>query len=58
MATVSQPATLSDLYRTTAKAELIGGRIVEYLATGVWPNEVAGNIYVSLKFFSRKSGRG
>ena len=44
MATV-QRATLDNLYRTPGKAELIGGRIVEYMATGVRPSEVASNIY-------------
>lgn len=42
-------ATLEDLYRTSGKAELIGGRIVEYMATGRKPNRVAGNIYMSLR---------
>src|SRR5262245_23277738 len=58
MATVSQRATLDDLYRTEGKAELIGGRIVQYMATGVRPNEVAGNIYVSLRNFAKKRGKG
>ena len=48
MATVGQArATLDDLYRTEGQAELIGGRIVQYMATGVRPSETAGNIYVS-----------
>jgi Uma2 family endonuclease len=42
-------ATLEDLYRTPGKAELIGGRIVEYTATGRKPNRVAGKIYKSLR---------
>jgi Uma2 family endonuclease len=50
MASIGQErATLDDLYRTPGKAELIGGRIVEYMATGRKPNRVAGNIYVSLR---------
>jgi Uma2 family endonuclease len=58
MATVSGRATLDDLYRTEGKAELIGGRIVHYMATGHRPNEVAGNIYVSLRSHARQTGRG
>lgn len=42
------PATLDDLYRTREKAELIGGRIVTFMPTGVLPGHVAGLIYASL----------
>ncbi|MBI3821336.1 MAG: Uma2 family endonuclease [Planctomycetes bacterium] len=49
MATVAQKrATLDDLYCTPEKAELIGGRIVIYMATGRKPNRVGGRIYRSL----------
>ena len=49
MASVQQArATLDDLYRTPEKAELIGGRIVIYMATGRKPNRVAGRIFRSL----------
>ena len=49
MATVNPTrATPDDLMRTEGKAELIGGKVVEYMATGMRPNEVAANIYVSL----------
>jgi Uma2 family endonuclease len=41
-------ATLDDLYCTPEKAELIGGTIVTYMATGRKPNRVAGRIYRSL----------
>jgi Uma2 family endonuclease len=58
MSTASQRATLADLYRTPGKAELIGGRIVEYMATGIRPNEVAGNIYVSLRLYVAQTRRG
>jgi Uma2 family endonuclease len=51
-------ATLDDLYRTEGKAELIGGRIVQYMATGIRPNEVAGNIYVSLRAYAAQTRRG
>ena len=59
MATVGQTrATLEDLLRTPEKAELIGGRIIKYMATGVRPNEVAGNIYVSLRAHTKKTKKG
>src|SRR5438105_9299686 len=49
MATVQQTkATLDDLYRTAEKAELIGGRIVTFMATGRKPNRVAFRICRSL----------
>jgi len=51
-------ATLDDLYRTPEKAELIGGRIVKHMATGLTPNRVAGRIFRSLDDHSEKTGRG
>jgi Uma2 family endonuclease len=49
MSTVRQArATLDDLYRTPEKAELIGGRIVRFMATGRMPNRVAFRITRSL----------
>jgi hypothetical protein len=59
MATAERPATLDDLYRTEGKAELIDGRIVMDMASGVRPSEVASNIYVSLRrqVCSTKKGR-
>ncbi len=51
-------ATLDDLYRTPEKAELIGGRIVRYMATGYLPNRVAGRIYRSLDDHADKTGQG
>jgi Uma2 family endonuclease len=59
MSTLTQQgATLDDLYRTPGKAELIGGRIVHLMATGVRPNEVAGTIYISLRGEAARTGRG
>jgi Uma2 family endonuclease len=51
-------ATLDDLYRTPEKAELIGGRIVRFMATGHKPNRVAGRIYRSLDDYADTVGRG
>lgn len=51
-------ATLDDLYREEGKAELIGGRIVRFMASGYLPSRVAGNIFVSLHIYTRQHGRG
>jgi Uma2 family endonuclease len=54
MSTVTKPrATINDLYKVEGKAELIGGRIVQYMATGLLPNRVAGNIYVEMRVFAK-----
>ena len=59
MSTVRQArATLDDLYRTPEKAELIGGRIVRYMATGYKPNRVAGRIYRCLDDYAVTIRRG
>lgn len=51
-------ATPEDLYCTEGKAELIDGRIVKQMATGLRPNEVAANIYSSLRVYVRTNARG
>ena len=51
-------ATLEDLYRTPGKAELIGGRIVHFMATGHKPNKVAGRIFRSLDDHAEKTRTG
>src|SRR5438132_105951 len=51
-------ATLDDLYRTPEKAELIGGRIVRFMATGRMPNRVAFRITRSLDDHATQLGRG
>jgi hypothetical protein len=59
MASVAQTrATLSDLYRTPEKAELIGGRIVTFMATGRKPNRVAFRIARSLDDHATQSRVG
>src|SRR5262245_33124476 len=56
--TVTQRATLADLARVSGKAELIGGRIVEFMATGHRPSLIAGEIFASLRDHVRSTGRG
>jgi Uma2 family endonuclease len=51
-------ATLEDLYRTPGKAELIGGRIVEYMATARKPNRVASRIFRLLDEYAKMTSRG
>jgi Uma2 family endonuclease len=53
MAVGQARATLDDLYRFPGKAELIGGRIVEQMATGDKPSQVGGNIYARLRDHSK-----
>src|SRR6266478_3558112 len=51
-------ATLADLYNEPGKAELIGGRIVKFMATGYKPNRVAFRICRSLDDYARQTGVG
>jgi Uma2 family endonuclease len=51
-------ATLDDLYREEGKAELIGGRIIRYMASGDLPSVAAFNIAVSLRAHSKTVGQG
>ena len=55
---VPPKATLADLYREKGKAELVGGRIVRFMPTGGWPALIAGEIFVSLRLYGRKTKRG
>src|SRR5688572_31571696 len=56
MASVQTRATIDDLYRTPEKAELIGRRIVIYMATGRKPGRIGGRIYRSLDDYSTQHG--
>ena len=58
MSNVSQRATLDDLMGTEGKAELIGGRIVQFMASGEHPGTVAFNIAVSLRSFGSQTRLG
>ncbi len=51
-------ATLDDLLREEGKAELIGGRIVRYMASGDLPSTVALEIVVSLRDHARRTKKG
>ncbi len=58
MTTATARATIDDLMRTEGKAELIGGRIVEFPMNGFLPGEVAINIVINLKAYARQVKRG
>jgi Uma2 family endonuclease len=59
MSAIAQPrATLEDLYAVEGKAELIGGRIVGAMPTGDAPSDAAGEIFVSLRAYAKKIGKG
>jgi Uma2 family endonuclease len=58
MASVEQRATLNDLYFASGKAELVGGRVVEFMPTGRKPNRVAGRIYRSLDDYAIQNKKG
>jgi Uma2 family endonuclease len=49
---------LDDLYRVDGKAELIGGRIERFMASGYLPSIVAGRIFRSLDEYAEKTGQG
>jgi len=52
------PATLADLMKVEGKAELIGGRIVEHMASGRLPNRIAKRIVRALDDYTARSGVG
>lgn len=59
MSSISAPrATIEDLYKEEGKAELIGGRICRFMASGHLPSAVAEEIFVSLRLYTKASKRG
>lgn len=52
-------ATIEDLYKVEGKAELVNGEIILMSPTGDFPSYAAGEIYSSLRMYSKrhKSGR-
>ena len=51
-------ATIEDLYKVEGKAELVNGEIVHMPPTGGLPNRAAGEIYVSLHQYARRTKGG
>src|SRR6266700_1970171 len=56
--TTQTPATLDDLYKVEGKAELIGGRIVHFMASGYKPSRVALRIAFRLDAYASTNGIG
>ena len=52
------PATFDDLMKVEGKAELIGGRIVEFMATGIVPSRIAKRILRSLDDYGLRTMTG
>ena len=53
---VQRRATLDDLYGVEGKAELIGGRVVRYMASGYLPSRVSARIYRRLDEYTEANG--
>jgi Uma2 family endonuclease len=51
-------ATIEELYRTVAKAELVNGEIVFMSPTGDQPNYAAAEIFVSLREYCKRTKKG
>jgi Uma2 family endonuclease len=51
-------ATVDDLYGVDGIAELINGRIVTIMPTGDLPGDAANEIFVSLRAFAKRTGKG
>ena len=51
-------ATIEDLYGVDGKAELVDGELLIMEPTGSFPNRAAGTIYVKLRDYEERTGRG
>jgi len=51
-------ATIEDLYKVDGKAELVNGEIVHMSPTGGRPSYAAGEIFVSLRAYQRRTKSG
>lgn len=51
-------ATLDDLYRVEGKAELVGGRIIHYVARGHEPSIIALELAILLRAYAKATGIG
>jgi Uma2 family endonuclease len=58
MASGTTRAKVDDLDRSEGKAELIGGRVVEFMSSGYRPHRVAFNIAMSLRAHEMRTGQG
>jgi Uma2 family endonuclease len=51
-------ATIADLYEVEGKAELIGGKVVEVMASGWDPSSCGFNVAIALNDYRKRTGRG
>ena len=51
-------ATIEDLYKIEGKAELVNGEIVQMSPTGGFPNYGAGQIFISLDDYAKRTKSG
>ena len=51
-------ATIEDLYKVEGKAELVNGEIILMSPTGILPNYAAGEIFSSLRDYSKRQKYG
>jgi Uma2 family endonuclease len=51
-------ATIEDLYKVEGKAELVNGEIILMSPTGYLPNYAAGEIFSSLRAYSKRTNYG
>jgi len=51
-------ATIEDLYKVEGKAELVNGEIILMSPTGGFPNYAAGEIFSSLREYSKRQKHG
>jgi len=51
-------ATIEDLYGVPGKAEIVNGEIVLMSPTGDLPGSAAGEVFVSLRGYARRTGAG
>src|SRR5947208_514986 len=56
--TTKQSATIEDLYRVPGKAEIVNGELVLMSPTGGIPNFAAGEVFASLREYSRRVRSG
>jgi len=55
---VKTRATFEDLYKVEGKGELVNGEIVKIPPAGDDPHVARGEIFVSLRHYARRIGRG
>jgi Uma2 family endonuclease len=56
--TTKARATIEDLYNAPGKAEIVNGELILMSPTGEAPNYAAGEVFVSLRLHSRRTGTG